>query len=108
MKNWWIDSDNLVTFDGLTNRLSGAYINDATVSGQVTDKAGAAVGGAVTLNYVAASDGQYKGTIPKASMAGVTEGNHYIFTIIVTKGTSTSTVKVVLRAGYKTYTRVMV
>jgi hypothetical protein len=55
---------------GLTDAVTGDPINDATVTATIRDRAGNAVGGVtwpITLDYIAASDGQYRGNIPAAA-----------------------------------------
>ncbi len=42
---------------------STSYINDATVTAQLKTSLGVSVGGALTLSYVAASDGKYRSLI---------------------------------------------
>lgn len=74
--NWYIGNDTVVTYSGMQNGITDAYINGATVTASVKDLAGNVVsgGGPHTLSYVAASDGVYRGTIDKAISlsAGVT------------------------------------
>lgn len=57
-------SDNTVEVDGLAK--NGSYINDATVRLTVKDNSGNALAGAtnLTLSYVAASSGKYRGVVP--------------------------------------------
>jgi len=62
----YIDSDNLVTLDALYDNAAAEYVNDATVTVTLTDRAGNEVSGEtwpVTLSYVAGSDGKYRGTL---------------------------------------------
>lgn len=64
------DADNTVSVVGLKNDRTGEYVNDATVKVTgVYDKAGALVAGGsfpLTLDYVAASDGDYAGVLPQS------------------------------------------
>jgi hypothetical protein len=65
----YILNDTVVELQGLANGITGAYVNDATVSVTITDLAGAATTGIslpVTMSYVAASDGIYRGVLDKA------------------------------------------
>lgn len=69
--NLYIGVDTVVTYGGMQNPLTAAYINDGTVTCQIVDLAGTAVTPTgftwpVTLDYVAASDGIYRATIDKA------------------------------------------
>jgi hypothetical protein len=61
-------SDNLIQITGLINEVSGAYINDATVTATVVKKSDrtevAGVTWPIAVVYVAASDGIYRGTLP--------------------------------------------
>ncbi len=61
----FIDSDNLVEWDELTNLATATYINDATMTFTLKDADGVAVSGAagVSMSYVAASNGKYQGVI---------------------------------------------
>ena len=61
--NWWLDSDNRIELTGLTDQSDDSYVNDATVTGQLKTRAGVNQGSAVTLSYIAASDGNYAGTV---------------------------------------------
>ncbi len=60
------ESDNLLELDGLQDALTLAFINNATVTARVLDRAGTEVTGQtwpLTLGYVAASDGDYRGNL---------------------------------------------
>ena len=76
-----IGSGKDVLFSGMTNRATGAAINDGTATWEVwtatlagaTYSPGEAVAGASgSLAYVAASDGDYRGTIPDTVTADLT------------------------------------
>lgn len=56
-------NDTLLVVDELKNVATDAFINSATVTGQLKTAAGVLVGGVIALAYVAASDGKYRGTI---------------------------------------------
>ncbi len=59
-------SDNVVELSGLKNEITGAFINNATVTAKVVDRNGVDVAGQswpVTLTYVSSSDGVYRGTL---------------------------------------------
>lgn len=65
----YLANDNLLELQGLQNAATAAYVNNATVTATVVDKAGANVAGQswpVTLAYVAASNGNYRGTLEDA------------------------------------------
>lgn len=61
-------SDNLLQITGLTNEVSGSFINDAVITATVVKKSDrtevAGVTWPVSVVYVAASDGIYRGTLP--------------------------------------------
>lgn len=62
----YIENDNLLQLNGLKNEATGAYVNDAVVTGRLKDETGADVSGQswpVTLQYVAASNGNYRVTL---------------------------------------------
>lgn len=66
MKIYYYKSDNLLEVDELKNKITGAYINNATVTCTVVDDQGVQVSGEtwpITLNYVAASNGKYRGNL---------------------------------------------
>jgi len=74
----------LLKLTGLKNAASGGgYMNAATVSAQIKDATEAAVGAPVTLSYVAASDGNYEGTV--AAAAAVAIGGAYTVEITATQ-----------------------
>lgn len=59
----------------LTNPIDGAFINDATVTGQILDASDAVVEPSFAMPYMAASDGIYRATI--APNALIINGNTY-------------------------------
>lgn len=74
----YIDNDTILDLDGLKNELTGAFVNDATVTVTLTNSAGVAVGGEVwpkTLAYVAGSEGSYRATLPDT--LSLTNGGRY-------------------------------
>lgn len=90
----YIDNTNKVTLTGLQNSLDDSYINDATVSVTIVDGDDAEVVGAtwpVTLEYVSASNGVYRGLIP--SSVELTEDEVYYAVVTATSGSSTATWK---------------
>lgn len=59
-----IRNDQTVKVLGLQDEISGDYINNATVTARIKDKQGRDVAGEtwpITLQYIAASDGNYHG-----------------------------------------------
>lgn len=59
-----IDSDAMVEVANLQDAASGAYVNDATVTADLIDADGEVLANDVALNYVAGSDGRYRGYLP--------------------------------------------
>ena len=58
-------NDQTVEIDRLRDRITGSYLNAATVSATLYDSAGSAVSGltGLTLAYVASSNGRYRGNL---------------------------------------------
>lgn len=70
----------------LTDALTDAAINSATVTVTLTDIAGNALAGDTwpkTLAYVSASEGLYRGYV--ASTVELSEGTHYLYEATATK-----------------------
>jgi len=87
VESLYIDSDNLVTLDALYDNAAAAYVNDATVTVTLTDRAGNEVSGEtwpVTLNYVAGSDGKYRGTL--SDTLSITAYSQYTAKVIADGG----------------------
>ena len=62
-------NSQLITVDGLTNVVDGAYVNDAACTVEFLDAADQQLPGEtwpVTLAYVLASDGKYQGMVSAA------------------------------------------
>jgi hypothetical protein len=79
-----IGSDNLVRLDVLTNASTGAYINSAAVSFVLLDGNGNTLMASTTMNYVAASNGRYEGTIPASVTNTLTLNALYTIQITAT------------------------
>ena len=62
-------NDNCVTLTGLFNKISQAFVNDATVSVTISNTAGVLVS-AQSMPYVAASDGVYQTVIASTDDLG--------------------------------------
>ena len=98
---WAVGTDILVRVDQLRDRNSPKqYVNDAAVTGQMTDSAGAPVGGEVTFVYVSGSNGRYHGTVPNS--LALTAGSQYTFTVTIVSGSLTGVKKITRRAKYDT------
>lgn len=88
----YVDNDNVLQLDALTDAVTGSYINDATVTVTVrvgessTDTAVSGITWPVTLAYVAASNGKYQAVIDKAIV--IVEPTKYYAHITATSGTT--------------------
>lgn len=80
-----IGSDEVVTLTGLLDNVTGSYQNAATVNGYLYDSAGTQVT-TFTLSYVAASTGNYRGTLTSAVTSLLTVGNEYKIKVSATQG----------------------
>lgn len=92
-----IGSDVAVTWEGLQDHASEAYINDATVTAVLTNSAGTTVQ-AFTMSYVASSDGNYRGTILNTN--SLTERDPYTLTVTATAGSLKRVKRVTFPARY--------
>lgn len=77
------DSDISVLWTGLANHATGSYINDATVTAVLSNAAGTTIQ-TITLSYVAASNGNYRGTITYG--ANLVMLSHYKLTVTAVSG----------------------
>ncbi len=80
-------NDNLIKVNGLEDdAAAGTYLNAATVTATLQDPDGSDVTGAtnITLNYIAASNGNYEGTIE--STVTLTVGPGYLLVIDADEG----------------------
>lgn len=65
----YLNCDHHVTLTGLSDEDSGSYLNSATVTYAVKNEDGATItGGTGSLSYVAASNGNYLGTIDSTAL----------------------------------------
>ena len=76
-------SDISVLWTGLADHATGSYINDATVTGVLKDAAGSTIQ-SITLTYVAASNGNYRGTITYG--ANLVPLSHYKLIVTAASG----------------------
>jgi hypothetical protein len=73
--NWLVETDTKVTLRGLKDEL-GAFVNDATVTGDLYDKTVVVDNGSnIPFTYVDGSDGDYEGVIP--ANVPIKEGSSY-------------------------------
>lgn len=83
----FVANTNLLELIGLKSAVEDEFINDATVSVTVKDASGANVAGVtwpVTMDYVAASSGDYRAIIPHG--AALVSGRQYTAEISVNAG----------------------
>ena len=59
-------NDNLLELTGLRDvtKSSTTFVNNATVTADLKDSDGVAIGSQLTLAYVTSSDGDYRATVP--------------------------------------------
>lgn len=80
---WGIGSTALVEWLGAKDELTNSFLNDLTITLDMTDDAGAAVPGgtALPIPHIAGSNGDYKGSIPTAVTDILEQGRQYTATI---------------------------
>lgn len=101
-----IGCDETLTWSGATVTVAGSasYLNAATVTYAIKDAAGTAVTGATgTLAYVAASSGNYEGTLESSVLtaANFTEGAAYLVEFTLVSGSYNGFRRLVCRAAYR-------
>ena len=102
----YIGEDHTLRWDGASKTVAGVttYLNSATVTYAITDAAGTAVsGGTGTLSYVAASDGDYEGTIESSvvTAANFAEGRTYFVNVTLSESTFNGYRRLVCRVAYR-------
>lgn len=83
-RHWYLGNDMTVTLSGFQNALTGDYLNNATVSCRLLETDGTEVLGSQSLQYVAASNGNYRFTVDKDAVALV-DGQFYILEIVASE-----------------------
>ena len=73
----YIGNDTVIEVTGLQNGIDDSYLNAATVSAVINELDGTEVVSSTTLSYVAASNGNYRGTVDQASISSLSEGTSY-------------------------------
>ncbi len=81
----WIGVDFDLGFTGATAALTGAPLNSGTCTYVLKDSDGATIGSGV-LTYVAASAGDYYGTIESTVTTTLEDGAEYVLTISFVQG----------------------
>jgi hypothetical protein len=86
-----INEGNTLVWEGLsdenkTHSDATRWLNNATITAQIKDREGTVVIANIALSYIASSNGVYRGTITKAQVATLIDGNKYFveMTAVVT------------------------
>lgn len=87
--------------EGLWNEDDDVVVNDATGNWTLKDSGGSTVATGA-MAYVAASVGNYEGTILNTDTAGLTENGVYYLEIVLTSGSSVAKFRDAVRAVYQT------
>lgn len=80
-------TDQTLRANGLQDEVTGDYLNSATVTATITNKLDEEVAGVtwpITLSYVTASNGNYRGNIPHD--AEFVEGKTYLIEVTAVSG----------------------
>jgi len=86
MLTLFVNSDNLIRWDGMTLASTGVYVNDATVTYAIKTAAGAAVPGASgSLTYVTSRNGRYDG-VCESSVTLIADRTYYLEVTAVAGG----------------------
>lgn len=86
----YLSNTNVIEINELYDTSAESYLNSATVTVTLEDKAGTEVTGETwpkTMSYVSASNGKYRATL--ASGIGITAGKQYIAKITATESGNT-------------------
>ena len=97
----YISASNLIEISGLKDASNGNYVNTATVTFTLKNSGNSVVSGAsaVSMTYVAASNGKYQGTLPNT--VSLTEGAKYWLEITSTYNTLVGFRRVQCYATYR-------
>jgi uncharacterized NAD-dependent epimerase/dehydratase family protein len=101
MLSLYVNATNLVRWDKMKNRATGAYVNDATVTATLRDADLEIVSGAssVSMPYVALSNGRYQGNLPSTLV--LAEGANYFLDVRATSGTTVGFCRIACVACYR-------
>lgn len=102
----YFGEDHTLSWDAASVTVNGtlSYLNSATVTYAVKDRTGTAVsGGTGTLSYIAASSGDYEGTIESSVMttSNFTEGETYFVELTLSQSSYNGFRRLVCRAAYR-------
>lgn len=88
------DNDQYIEIDGLADELTGSYFNAATVTATLIDTAGlvglagsTVTGFPLTLSYVSASNGNYRGKVLYSVVSVLPLGGYKMFFDAIQGGT---------------------
>lgn len=85
----YINSDTIFHFNpGLSESITGAYVNNAVVSGQLKTSSGQSLY-SFEFDFLEGSQGDYVGTIPQSVGATLTCGTEYIVDVTIEWNEST-------------------
>lgn len=87
MEPIYIDSSTIIRMDQLRNPTTDAFVNDATLVFTLQDSAGSNVPGAVavSMGYIAGSNGRYEGEVAGAGAVSVgIPGTEYDLLVTIT------------------------
>jgi hypothetical protein len=91
---WWINSDNVVQINGLTDVRTSDYVNNATITGQLKDLAASQVPVSLTritnVTTVVTTTAHGWSTGDKVIVAGVTPSSFNVSEVAITKIDATS------------------
>lgn len=96
----YANSDTIFKWDGLTNSITGNYINSATLTGTIYELDETLIA-TFSFAYVADSNGDYTGTLAADDIAGLDDGDEVIVEITATFGGSTETRRERHTVGYR-------
>ena len=80
-------NDTNIIVRGMTDALTGAYINTATISAELFDASDVSLG-TVSLTYVSASNGDYRGVLSATIATSLTAGQGYKLVVTSTSHNS--------------------
>jgi hypothetical protein len=80
-----IGEDNTFTWSGAVHTSTGLYVNSGTGSWELKSASNLSLKTG-TLSYVAASNGDWRGTLDKVDAAGLTEGGRYYLELTLSDG----------------------
>jgi hypothetical protein len=86
----YIDSDTVFLWHGMKDSLTGAYIEDATVTGSLQDLDGTELQ-SFSFDFIEGSNGDYEGTITAAMTSGLNPCREYLVAITATRSGQTVT-----------------